>query len=1541
MKNENKNTPKKPRGALRKLLRFFAFSFLGFFTLLVIISILLAFPPVQTYIAQKAATYFSEKMGITVTIDKIGISLISRKVHFKELTVLDHHQDTLLRAEKLSTGIALLNLSESNVELGETKLQNALFRLHKYEGEEGMNLDYILRQFKSDKPKEGPSKPFGFKIRHILLDNVAFNYIDDTAPILPASFQPGNIRTLVSSGEMDDFRVAKDSIIFKVRELRALDHSGSGMAHFETDFVICSTAMFFENTLLETVEGSFVKGDIRFRYATWRSFSNFIDSVRFDSDIKQSSVLLKDIAYYSDALKGIPVMAKFKGKVTGPVSAFKGRDLELNFGEYSGLRMDADVYGLPNIDSAFFDVKMKGLVVTANDIARLKLYEDGSGLVLPAEVYRMGKISYVGRLTGNTWDFVTKGVLNSDIGLVQTDLRLAGEPGFKNPIYSGTVKTKSFDPGKLTNNPFLGAISGELKVEGKGFDPKTMKATAKGSFSNFVLYGYTYSNVDVNGTFEKMAFDGNLTIDDENVELVFNGKTDFSGEIPLFNFNASLSNVNLQKLGFWNDTLIIHHVKLDLDLKAKSIDAIKGTLHADSLFFTADTNTHFVQHIDLTADSLGNERRFAVNSSIMDLAMTGSFTYVPLINNLLYNANAYFPSFKLNYDSTLARITQTFRFNVALKNMKPVFDIFYPDVYVAPNTTLSGRYFSDIRDAELELASDYIGFKKMRFTDPEFTLATASGDVEIDLSLSRFNVSDSLWFDYINVESAANNDSVSFGVRWIGDVYNISSGNINFRTWMGTPGNYDLYFYNTQLLLKEKKWTLGEKAFLSYSDKKLLAKDFDLTSEFGGSLKVSGVGSESKDDKLNITLDKFPVAYLRTFGENLPELGGQLSGTAGIGAVFENPIVTANLRVDTLSMYGQLLGDFLFTSAYNNYDQSLVLNGTLKTDGGNSLELKNGKIYPMRQKGENMDLDFTFQRFNVKPAEVFSAPVITNLKGFLTGKLHIGGTFKTPELVGSGFLDGGHVDIPYIGASFNLKFKPSKEFIITKDKIDFGEIILEDENYSTATLKGYIKHNKFKDLELYAEVKGRKFQFFNASKEQSPSFYGTAIATGTAEVKGPFETLDVYARMTTEKGTQLFIPMASGPSQASENNFVIFVDGRDTTTKEIQREKRSVSGIQLFVEAQINENAEVQIIFDEFTGEVIRSVGKGDLRIELNRLGDLTMYGDYEVIKGDYLFTLKNLISKNLKLRRGGVIYWSGDPTKARIDASAVYPLRTSTVTLFPESDDTENNFKTRIPVEVVVNLDGELLEPQITFDIEFPTVDETTRAKLQQAISSEDEKNKQAFALLVLGQFISSGTGTGDAANIASGNSLEVLSNQLSNWVSKLSEDVDVGVRYRSKDKTSSGQDEVELALSTKLFDDRVSIDGNLGLATTRNTNASNTSTGNNGNMLDLTVEVKITNDGKVRVRGFNRSNDANIIRPFPYTQGVGLSYQTSFDTWRELFMRKRRRMREELERNKTIQKPPNETDKAMPPKESAPPDSLPPKIDDGGDVKPDFPPN
>lgn len=1474
------------------------FTFLGFISLIFTLTFLLGIPQVQTFVAQKAAAYFSEKLGVTVTIDAVAIYIFNGKVKLKGLTVLDHHNDTLLSAGELSTRLDILDLTKKEIILGETTLSNALFRLHKYEGEKGMNLDYIIRQFKPKEPKPSTGEPFHFKIRRIALENVEFNYLDDTAPRLPAAFQPGNIRAVIERGEMQDFRIEKDSILFAVREIRAIEQSGSGMTHFETDFMICSTGMFFENMLLETPSGSYVNGDVRFRYDHWRSFGYFIDSVKFDTQITQAFVNLEDIGFYTDALSGIPVSFRMKGNVTGPVSALKARGLELGIGSDTRLNMNADVYGLPNINESFFDLKIQRLSAKAEDIAKLRLNADKSPISLPQEVYNLGLITYTGRLTGGITDFVTKGLLTTAVGNFNTDLRLSAPDinRFNQASYSGSVRTALFDPGKLLGQrAVLGTVSADLTIDGTGFDPKTMSAEIQGNISSIGLLNYQYSDITLKGRFEKMAFEGEVVSKDPNLGLDFKGLTDFSGKTPQFNFNADVSCVDLQKLGFWKKSLIIHQAKLNLNLAAGGLDDLKGTLFVDSLDFTAEGKDHFVNRISLAADSSDGKRTVQVGGSLLTANFSGDFTFIPLINNLIYNANEYFPSIKVPYDSVAARQSQLLYFDIDVIEMKPVWDIFSPKVFVSSGTKIEGKYFSEVRTAEVTVISDHLGYDKIKAADLDLTLSTSSADVDLNLSLSRFNASDSVWFDYIDVVSKAYNDSVDFIIDWKDDVYNITRGTIHFKTWLGNPGIYDLYFYDTRIFAKEKEWVLNDNAYIGYSENLLKAENFQLKSEFGGELILSGQACDTPDDKLNLTVRDFPMEYLRSFSSAIPKPGGKLSGVAGIYSIFDKPFLTADLRIDSLSLFDEHLGDFIFKSSYNNTEQSLTINGNLETAFGNSFECKNGKIY-LQSKDQNFDMPFTFQKFSIKPAETFIAPILTNLSGFLHGNLLLKGTFTSPVLTGSAYIESGHVDVPYIGGSYNLRFVNNKKIRISRTYIDFGEIILEDENYEKATLVGSIKHNDFKGFELYCEVKGKNFQFFNPDEEMSPAFYGKAIGTGTVVIKGPFDMLDIYAGIRTEKGTRLFIPMTSGPSTASENSFVIFVNSRDTSqAKPESVERKAPSGIQLTVDAEINDNAEVQIIFDEYTGDVLRSVGNGNLRIEMNRLGDLAMFGDYEVIKGDYLFTLKNLVNKKLKLVQGGTIRWSGDPTLAKIDASASYSLRTSAAPIMEGTTSLVGNAesdvsKSRIPVDVIVKLSGQLLEPQIAFDIQFPTLDERTRAQLMQALSTEDEKNKQAFALLVLRQFISSGTGAGDAANVAGGNTLEVLSNQLSNWVSQLSDGLDLGVRYRNKDNTTSGQDEVELALSTKLFNDRVSIDGNFGVATSKSTTATQ-----NNNIFDVNVEVKLTDDGKLRLRGFNRSNDQNIIQAFPYTQGVGISYQTSFDTWAELTTRKKKNKKKE----------------------------------------------
>jgi hypothetical protein len=296
-----------------------------------------------------------------------------------------------------------------------------------------------------------------------------------------------------------------------------------------------------------------------------------------------------------------------------------------------------------------------------------------------------------------------------------------------------------------------------------------------------------------------------------------------------------------------------------------------------------------------------------------------------------------------------------------------------------------------------------------------------------------------------------------------------------------------------------------------------------------------------------------------------------------------------------------------------------------------------------------------------------------------------------------------------------------------------------------------------------------------------------------------------------------------------------------------------------------------------------------------------------ELLRGDYLFTLQNVINKRFEIEPGGKILFNGSPTNSSIDLAAIYGTRVAPYNLYPgdpSEHKNEESLKKRIPIECHLNLQGELQSPTIAADIKMPTADPETRSYLENATSTEDELMKQFISLLVINNFYSvSGYGLQNMGTMNSSfagvTASELLSNQLSNWLSQISDDFDIGFNYRPGDQVSS--QELEVALSTQLLNDRMIISGNLDVGG-QETNPSNEQEGNPYIMGDFEVEYKITDN--VSVLAFNRSRDELIAMTAPYKQGVGVSYRKEFDTLNQLLARRKEAIANRKKKKKKSQK-------------------------------------
>jgi hypothetical protein len=522
-----------------------------------------------------------------------------------------------------------------------------------------------------------------------------------------------------------------------------------------------------------------------------------------------------------------------------------------------------------------------------------------------------------------------------------------------------------------------------------------------------------------------------------------------------------------------------------------------------------------------------------------------------------------------------------------------------------------------------------------------------------------------------------------------------------------------------------------------------------------------------------------------------------------------------------------------------------------------------------------LDLDFTFNDFDLSFLTPVGGTNIDHIRGNVSGNMNLWGALDAPKHNGQLILKNGGLSVPYINTDY--RFSDGTLVTLVDQSFNFNNTILSDTRFGTqAELMGEINHVNFSDWSFDLNVASERILMLNIPEGDDEVFFGDGFLAGKVHLYGPSKNLTIDVVGATEEGTSIKIPWADDYGLA-DTSFVRFIHKKkiNKTQKKNNEEFLSFSGLEMNFELDVNNNAEIKVVIDKESGSFLSGRGAGNILMEIDTNGKFNMWGDFITYNGIYNFKNLSVIDKKFNVKHGGTIVWEGNPLGAQMDLEAVYnvPGGANPAILLDNP-----NFNRKIPTEVLIRLQGNLLKPDDPiFEIEFPNTSAVVTSEINYRLADPQTSQLQALSLLSQGMFINE---VSVSVQGITNNLYEKASDLFSNLMGNDNGKLQVGLNYLQGDKSRvmdiNSEDRLGLTLSTQITD-KILLNGKIGVPVG----------GIEETLIvgDLQIDFILNEEGSLKAKVFNKENEFRYIGDeLGYTQGLGLSYQVDFETFREL---------------------------------------------------------
>ncbi len=1478
--------------------------------------LLLQFKSTQQRLLTFYTSKFSKVLGFEITYHDFYLWWYDH-LEINGLKIVDAEKNTMIAIDQLTVNFNVTSLLDNkNVNIDGVSLKSAFVNLVPIQATDStkdLNINiFIERINEATASQSGTGQPPKVNIGEIVLTKSQFIYNNTEKDSITNGFDYNHFKMNIGDGEVENFKVIGDTIQMNILSLDALHTvTGLNIRQLKTFLMVSQKSMQFLDLHLKT-EKSLVQDTIILSYQSLADLSDFNNQVTIKAKFHDTTIDPDDLALFTYSNTSLPQPIRVSGNLNGKISKLTFQKLNLAIGN-SQINGNLHMDGLPAFRETFIDLNIKDGRMNAKDIQFL----------FPENIFRriapLGNFKVNGKFTGFVDDFVANGTLDGTLGHVQSDINLKiNEKAVEESNFSGSLALKNFNLGMYFNDTLrFQKVSLNGKIKGKGLTLETTDFYLGGRIESIGLMGYNYTNINTDARFAAQLFSGNIQIQDPNLKFKGEGFVDIRKGKEHVNLKARLDSAQFHKLKLIKDELFVQ-TDLEINTQGLTLDEILGeVLFKNTLVRYKNQSLRF-DSVHVISTLLQEGRSFLVRSSFADLKLEGNFYYSTLFKDF----ERLFHELKLNvrndkqaleaYYASKEKSIQEYeaKFKITLHDISPLLVLGGLDVNVSKGARIDGKFsngftsrlnaFTEIDTVEYQgkyFINNEIEFSGSKVRDSTNVLAILtvnSGNQIIAKNFSTKNLfAEGIWDqDHIDFNMDVDQDGANNYLRLQSEI-DFLEDSIKFKV------------LPTKIKVLEKEWIVNQKNYSLIKGKEISIRHLEVHHN-EESIFLEGEISELASRAATLKISNLDLNVLNSISTE--KFSGILSGFVEARDLYHNPYLQNKISVSSLTVNDFLIGDISGSNSWNREEKRFNIDFFIDRLNQRTVSLK-GFYDP--GKPNPLSIEARLEKTNVKIAEPFLKGIFSQMDGELSGDYTITGTFTQPLIRGEGKIEGGKVLIDYLKTSYTF----SGLLGFTPNQIIFKEFDLVDAFKSRASLDGYLAHKNFSKFRINLDATFRNFQILNTTPKDNSLFYGQAYGTGKLNMFGPLANMKISATARSEKNTRIFIPI-SGSESVEKKDFISFINLKDTVKLNSLAKKKLAdnepSGMTMDFNLDITPDAYAEIIFDIKAGDIIRGYGNGDIKLQLDTKGEFNMFGLYEFERGNYNFTLYDIINKEFSINKGSRISWFGDPYTGVLNLSASYrQLATLGPILSDQSVVTAPQIKRKYPVEVLLKLDGPMLSPQINFDLAAKDLPDNVAIEGKAPVRlnfefnafkaklDEQELKRQVFSLIVLRRFSppDAFSTSGSLYNSVS----ELLSNQLSYWLTQVDQNLEIDLDLGTLDQEAFNTFQLRLSYSFLNGRLRVTRDGTFSNQYNRSDVA---------NMLgDWTVDYLLTQDGKFKVKMYNRSNlnqlNNSLGNQAAITTGVSLLHTQNFNHWKDLITFARDRRRKELEEEENKEEP------------------------------------